>query len=116
MLYPSHFYGDNYLKYNPYQTIYEGTERTVKRLQANNHKTRSVAWIQGFYIDVDKSGMSFTKYIYDQMLAGERAGDGWIVWNARNNYKWTWRALELRKKHGDALKKDRPVTWRGYNF
>ena len=118
MLYPSHFYGDNYLKYNPYQTIYEGTDRTVKRLEAmNNPRTQAtVAWIQGFYIDVDPSGMSFTRYIYDQMIAAERAGQGWIVWNARNNYKWTWRALELVKKKNDSLIENKPLKWRGYNY
>lgn len=118
MLYPSHFYGDNYLKYNPYQTIYEGTDRTVKRLEAmNNPRTQAtVAWIQGFYIDVDPSGMTFTRYIYDQMIAAERAGQGWIVWNARNNYKWTWRALELVKKKKDSLIENKTLKWRGYNY
>lgn len=118
MLYPSHFYGDNYLKYNPYQTIYEGTDRTVKRLEAmGSARTKAtVAWIQGFYIDVDPSGMSFTRYIYDQMIAAERAGQGWVVWNARNNYKWTWRALELVKKKKDSLIKNKPLKWRGYNY
>ena len=118
MLYPSHFYGDNYLKYNPYQTIYEGTDRTVKRLDAmSDARTKAtVAWIQGFYIDVDPSGMSFTRYIYDQMIAAERAGQGWVVWNARNNYKWTWRALELVKKKQDSLIENKPLKWRGYNY
>ena len=50
------------------------------------------------------------------MIAAERAGQGWVVWNARNNYKWTWRALELVKKKQDSLIENKPLKWRGYNY
>jgi hypothetical protein len=116
MLYPSHFTGDNYRMSRPYETIYEGVARSINRINASpKYKgTKIVAYIQAFKWRIKKSGLSFTNYIYRQIVASERVGYGWVAWNARNNYTYTWKALELIKKHGHKLVPDKKIVFRSY--
>lgn len=93
MLYPSHFYGDPARMENPYQTIYDGIVNTVDRSGA----TRTIAYIQGFRMNIGHSGMNYITYIREQIRGAEdavdRGGAGYIVWNARNNYRPFFQAL-----------------------
>lgn len=116
MLYPSHFYGDKLRIARPYDTIYEGVDRSIKRIEQDPayRGTKVVAYIQAFRIKVGPSKLSYTDYIYRQLVAGERAGHGWVAWNARNAYEPTWKALEKLKKKGyTGVPKDK-IEWKGF--
>jgi len=90
MVYPSHYYGDPAKIANPYGTVKEGVENSKERIP----QTRIVAYIQGFGMSIQESGLSLSQYVYKQFKAVDDAkGDGWVVWNARNDYSATWAAL-----------------------
>lgn len=92
MLYPSHFYGMSARIKNPYQTVYDGTTLTIKR---SLKTTRVVPYIQGFNMSVGQSGLSLSDYIKAQIKASyDSGGNGFVVWNAWNDYKSTFQALE----------------------
>ena len=96
MLYPSHFYGDNYRIRKPYYTILDGNKNCVVRAKG---KAKSIAYIQGFKMSVRQSGLSFERYIQRQIQGAEDSGGGgYVVWNARNDYRSTFRALQYHKK------------------
>lgn len=89
MVYPSHYYGDKYRMNNPYATVKEGIANTKQRIP---HR-RVVAYIQGFNMKVKQTGLTLSEYVLKQMKAVDDAkGDGWVVWNARNDYKTTYAA------------------------
>lgn len=89
MVYPSHYYGDKYRMNNPYATVKEGIANTKQRIP----NRRVVAYIQGFNMKVKQTGLTLSEYVLKQMKAVDDAkGDGWVVWNARNDYKTTYAA------------------------
>ena len=91
MLYPSHYTNDNPRISQPYQTVREGIEKSKQRLPQN----RVVAYIQGFNIKVRPSRLSFVDYIKEQIRAcKDSGGNGWIIWNSRNDYHASFEAME----------------------
>lgn len=92
MVYPSHYTNDPYRISHPYETIKEGVQKSLRR----SKETRIVPYIQGFRMKVKNSGLSLTQYIHAQMKASADArGHGWVVWNAKNQYKETFEAIRL---------------------
>ncbi|MDZ4725643.1 MAG: putative glycoside hydrolase [Leptospira sp.] len=90
MLYPSHFYGLSKRVADPYGTIKDGLDLTIKRAKPG---TRALAWIQGFKMMIGPSKLSYKDYIKVQMLgAKDSTGHGFIVWNAGNDYLETFQA------------------------
>jgi len=100
MLYPSHYNGDPYRMSHPYETVKEGVKKSVERCK----ETRIVAYIQGFKWKVNKSGKSLQEYIRLQIKAVDDAGGhGWIIWNARNKYKASYKAINQYDKQKKAV-------------
>lgn len=96
MLYPSHYYFDDFRTSHPYETVKEGVANSVARV---GQEAKIVAYIQGFHMYVDKSGLSFEEYVRRQMQGVEDArGDGWIIWNPRNQYQSCYLAMLAEKK------------------
>jgi hypothetical protein len=92
MLYPSHFYGLKERMGDPYNTVKEGLERTMERSKPG---TEAIVWVQGFHYYIGVSGLSFKDYIKVQMQAAlDSKSRGFVVWNARNDYKYTFQAFE----------------------
>ena len=92
MLYPSHFYGMKIKMNNPYQTVFDGVAKSLKRSRKG---TRIIPYIQGFNMHVRGSGLTLTDYIKEQIKASyDSKGHGFIVWNAHNDYKATFKAIE----------------------
>ncbi|GIM19692.1 glycosyl hydrolase [Leptospira borgpetersenii] len=92
MLYPSHFYGMPARIKNPYQTVYDGTILTIKK---SLKTTRVIPYIQGFNMSVGKSGLSLSDYIKAQIKASyDSGGNGFVIWNAWNDYELTFQALK----------------------
>lgn len=92
MLYPSHFYGQPERIKNPYQTVYDGVMQT--RLKAKKG-TKIIPYIQGFGMSIRPSGLKMHQYIKEQIKASYHSkSDGFIVWNAFNDYKDTFKAIE----------------------
>jgi len=91
MVYPSHYYGDNEKIADPYGTVKEGVENSKERIP----QTRIIPWIQGFGMKIKPSGLTLPQYVLKQFYAVDDAkGDGYVVWNARNDYSATWKALK----------------------
>lgn len=91
MLYPSHYTNDPYRIGNPYETIKEGVGNSLQRC----NDQRVVAYIQGFSMKIESSGLSLTDYIKAQIVAVDDAGGhGWVIWNARNDYKESFDAIK----------------------
>ncbi len=102
MVYPSHYYGDPEKIANPYGTVKEGVENSKERIP----KTRIVPWIQGFGMKIKESGLTLPQYVLKQFFAVDDAkGDGYVVWNARNDYSATWKALEEYDRRAPERKK-----------
>lgn len=101
MVYPSHYTHDSYRINHPYFTVKEGVLKSRKRVP----RTRIVAYIQGFKMKIQGSGLSLSEYVRHQIKATEDArGQGWVVWNPRNTYGASFEAMarhaEVRhKKH-----------------
>ncbi|WCL50323.1 putative glycoside hydrolase [Leptospira sp. GIMC2001] len=95
MLYPSHFYGLKSRVGDPYTTVLEGMQKTIKR---SKETTLVVGWIQGFRMHIGASGLSYTDYIKAQMQGClDSKGKGFIVWNAMNEYEPTLEAFRQFK-------------------
>lgn len=91
MVYPSHYYGDPEKIADPYGTVKEGVENSKERIP----QTRIVPYIQGFAMKIKESGLALPQYILKQFFAVDDAqGHGYVVWNARNDYTATWKALQ----------------------
>lgn len=96
MLYPSHYYSDNFRTTNPYHTVKEGMKNSIDRV---GDQSQIVGYIQGFQMYVDKTGLSFTEYIRQQIQAVEDSGGhGWIIWNPHNKYEVSYLAMQAEKK------------------
>ncbi|MCE5272170.1 putative glycoside hydrolase [bacterium] len=96
MLYDSHFpkaFKSEYGRDRAYHIVREGTAKGVER--RGKRLTGVQPYIQGFSWHAPYWG---TRYIIQQMQAAEDSGAvGWIVWNARNDYSETWKALAERQ-------------------
>jgi hypothetical protein len=91
MVYPSHYYGDPEKIANPYGTVKEGVENSLERIP----HTRIIPYIQGFAMKIKPSGLTLPQYILKQLFAVDDAqGHGYVIWNARNDYSATWKALK----------------------
>ncbi len=97
MIYPSHFANDfNYRKnvrLEPYDILYKGTKLSIK---FSNINCKIVPYIQAF----DWLSNYSKEYLFSQIVAIEDAGgEGFILWNAFNNYETTldW-IIELNEK------------------
>ena len=110
MLYPSHFYGDPHRIRDPYGTILDGSKNCIRRSKG---QSRIITYIQGFRMNVRSSGLSYTRYIQKQIQATEDArGAGYVVWNARNNYRAFFRAIQLNER----IKKRRATSRKRARF
>ncbi|MDH5717181.1 MAG: putative glycoside hydrolase [Spirochaetia bacterium] len=90
MVYPSHYTNDPARISNPYGTVKEGVLNSKQRLS----NTRIVAYIQGFDMKIDSSKLTMDEYIKSQIEAVRDAkGDGWIIWNPRNQYEPSFTAM-----------------------
>lgn len=91
MVYPSHYYGDPEKIANPYGTVKEGVASSKERIP----QTRIIPYIQGFGMKIKQSGLALPQYVLKQFFAVDDAqGHGYVVWNARNDYSATWKALQ----------------------
>lgn len=97
MLYPSHFHsGFENIKAPgemPYLLMLKGTQRFKKIIdQHPQYKVVMVPWIQAFKYLAPSYG---PKYIQEQLRAIKETGmDGFLAWNARNDYKVLFNGLE----------------------
>ncbi len=82
MAYPSHYTWSKKLQKNPYHTVYI----TSKRARERTKRAEIVTYIQAFKIRL--YGIPYGKYIIDQVKAVKAAKiRGYILWNARQDYK-----------------------------
>lgn len=96
MLYPSHYYYDDFRTTHPYHTVKEGMKNSIDRV---GEQSQIIGYIQGFQMYVDKTGLSFTEYIRQQIQAVEDSGGhGWIIWNPYNKYEVSYLAMQAEKK------------------
>ncbi len=107
MVYPSHYYGDPEKIANPYGTVKEGVKNSIERIP----KTRIVPYIQGFGMKIKQARLTLPEYVLKQLYAVDDAdGNGYVVWNARNDYSATWKALREYDKHAAQRKKARQIA------
>ena len=93
MLYPSHFH-EGYDGFanpgaEPYYFLNAGVRKARELL--SDEATVLVPWLQGFNLKSPNFGPS---YILEQIRGAKEAGsDRFLIWNARNDYEVTFRAL-----------------------
>ncbi len=96
MLYPSHFYGEPARINDPYTTILLGTRNSVERV---GKESKIIAYIQGFPMSVQGTGLSYVEYIRRQIQGSEESGgSGYVVWNALNDYTALFQAIAAHEK------------------
>ena len=104
MLYPSHFYGQPRRIKNPYGTVRDGIQNSIKKVKK---QARIIAYIQAFRMSIAPSKLSFVDYIYKQLKAVAQAGgSGYIAWNARNQYAYFFKALDKLNQLHKAARRD----------
>jgi hypothetical protein len=94
MFYPSHFHAsyDGYANPGsyPYHFVNSGIKRSKEIL--SEEATALVPWIQGFNLRSPNYG---PHYILEQIRgAGEEGIERFLIWNARNDYETSFRALK----------------------
>ena len=78
---------------HPYATMKEGC--LMAKRQINGRAVRLIPYIQAFSMNMSYSGLTLKDYIIAQLKAVEDAGaDGYFFWNAANDYRTTWAALD----------------------
>lgn len=87
MLYPSHFYSNfdklDYPPDHPEYFLREGVKRTAKKTEGSGVVIRP--WIQAFPYRIKNYGPA---YVVRQLKGNEEGkGNGWLLWNAGNDYK-----------------------------
>ncbi len=93
MLYPSHFTGDIERMSKPGETVREGIEKGIKRLQ-DKPDVEIHAYIQAFSYYIGRAKTDLPGYIALQIDAVENtAARGWVAWNAGGNYSAVFEAL-----------------------
>ncbi len=100
MAYPSHYTWSKKLMSDPYHTVYI----TSKNARERTKHAEIVTYIQAFNIKVSISGMSFSKYMTEQIKACHDAKiKGFIFWNASQSYDLPFAAT--RQFYNDYAKK-----------
>ncbi len=116
ILYPSHF-ADGFLankhkEKRTYNIVFKSIKRGDSLLRYTDSKL--IAYLQGFNWKRSRLGRN---YIGIQMSAAEEAGsNGWIVWNAKGEYKETYlslvnRTIKLQEPEGKPRIKDVKLTF-----
>ncbi len=83
MAYPSHYTWSQKLMADPYHTVFLTSKRAKERVK----NAEIVTYIQAFKMKLGASGMSYDKYIEEQIRAVHDAGiKGYLMWNARQDY------------------------------
>ena len=84
MAYPSHYTWSEKMMKEPYYTVNVTSVRAKERAK----QAYIVTYIQAFQIKVAYSGLTYDKYVEDQIRAVHDSGiRGYILWNARQDYK-----------------------------
>jgi hypothetical protein len=101
MAYPSHYTWSKNLMADPYHTVYI----TSKSAKERSKNAEIVTYIQAFQMKIDKSNLTFAKYIEAQLKAVHDSGvRGYILWNASQNYDVPFKVLnEYYKNSQEAL-------------
>lgn len=101
MAYPSHYTWSQNLMADPYHTVYI----TSKSAKERSKNAEIVTYIQAFQMKVNKSNLTFAKYIEAQLKAVHDSGvRGYILWNASQNYDVPFKVLnEYYKNSQEAL-------------
>jgi hypothetical protein len=93
MLYPSHFYGNfdnfSYPPDHPYYFYEKGVAKVYNKTAA--YGTVNRPWVQAFPYRIRNYGPDYIR----QQLQGsyDAGGNGWLLWNANNDYDMAARAL-----------------------
>jgi hypothetical protein len=83
MAYPSHYTWSRKLMAEPYFTVFTTSKKAKERVR----KAEIVSWIQAFTLRVNRSPLSYDKYIEEQIRAVHDAGiRGYLLWNASQQY------------------------------
>ncbi len=91
MAYPSHYTWSKKMMADPYYTVHLTSVRAKKRVK----NSIIVPWIQSFKMKVKKSGLSYEKYVEQQIKAVHDAEvSGFIFWNASQEYDVPFTASE----------------------
>ncbi|PKL16459.1 MAG: hypothetical protein CVV49_16130 [Spirochaetae bacterium HGW-Spirochaetae-5] len=83
MAYPSHYTWSEKMMSDPYYTVHLTSVKAKKRVK----KSIIVPWVQTFQMKVKKSGLTYDKYIEQQIKAVHDAEvNGFLFWNAAQDY------------------------------
>ncbi len=115
MAYPSHYTWSKKLMADPYHTVYI----TSKNARERTKHAEIVTYIQAFNIKVSVSGMSFSKYMTEQIRACHDAKiRGFIFWNASQSYEIPFAATrhfydnfsnKISQQENDTAKKEKAI-------
>lgn len=94
MTYPSHyspgFNGYYNMYYAPYDIVHDSIKKFVEKANGN---AEIRPYIQGFNMKANNFGKG---YIAEQIKAGyDAGGTGFAIWNASNNYNYSWGTLNM---------------------
>jgi len=93
MLYPSHFTDYRGRMANPGETVRDGTQRGIDRVQGTRAGIQP--YIQAFPYNIQWAHVPLDRYVELQVVAAESTGArGWVAWNARGEYDCVFKALE----------------------
>ncbi len=91
MAYPSHYTWSQKLIADPYHTVY----LTSKKGKERTKNAEIVTYIQAFKMKLGPSGLTYDKYIEEQIRAVHDAGvRGYLMWNARQDYDTPLRVVK----------------------
>lgn len=98
MLYPSHFYSNfDHFAYPPDHPDYfvsQGVLKVAKKTAGSGVRIRP--WLQAFPYRIHNYGPD---YVAKQLVANQSAkANGWLLWNAENNYKVGFEGVEKWQK------------------
>ncbi len=102
MAYPSHYTWSRKYQSNPYYTVYITSKRAAERTKS----AEIVTYIQAFNMKIDISRLTFENYIIEQIRAVHDSGiRGFLLWNARQKYEVSFRALNKFYKNYNRVSK-----------
>jgi len=88
MAYPSHYWHDSASGNNYIATPYKTVLKTSVMAREKTERALIVSWIQAFQLKIKPSGLTYDKYIEEQIRACHDAEiSGFIMWNARQDYR-----------------------------
>jgi hypothetical protein len=91
MAYPSHYTWSTKMMKDPYFTVFTTAKSGKDRIKS----AEIVTWIQAFDIKVKYSGLTYAKYIEEQVKAVHDANvRGYLFWNARQVYVVPFKVLQ----------------------